>query len=117
MAKRKSARPAKAPEPKTLVQQLYDEGLAQRRALVHPCPDEEMNEGLEALFSITTNMANPSSQNAADLHQKMEILCNRLREDLNTEHRGEVLNYLLADSIRNDLMLVWPPNQRPPSGS
>lgn len=117
MTQRKSTQHTKAPEPKTLVQLLYDESLAQRRALVRPCPDEEMNEGLEALSFIATNMANAPSQNTADLHRKMEVLCCRLRENLNPEYQGEFLNYLLADSIRNDLTLIWHPNQQPLSGS
>jgi RecB family exonuclease len=106
MAKRKPARPAKRPDRRTLVHRLYQDILKQRSALTHPCPDKEMNAGLELLASLTTSIANAPAETATDVRLKVEVLCARLREHLHPENEGELLDYLLADSIRDDLLMV-----------
>lgn len=106
MAKRKPARRTKRPNQMTLVQRLYRDAQIQRRALTRPCPDKEMNAGLELLFTLTASIASAPSETAHDLRLKIEVLCARLREHLQPEHEGELLDYLLADSIRDDLAMA-----------
>jgi hypothetical protein len=110
MVKRKKTRPAKNPQRETLVQSLYQDTQKQRRAMISPLPDEEMNEGLEQLSALVTNIASAPAETTTDIRLKMEILCARLREHLHPEISGEVLDYLLAESIRDDLdVMAIPP--------
>lgn len=103
MAKRK---PTPTKKTETLVQRLYRDVLNQRRALIHPLPDDEMNEGLARLSAITADLANAPAETISDLQLKIGVLCSRLRETLNPEFSGELLDYLLADSIRDDLTIT-----------
>ncbi len=90
----------------TLVVECYREVTSLSRASLDPTSDRRMNRLQEALYEATAVLAAAPSIDIADVQAKLAILCARLREHLLPEHRGELLTYLLAESVREDLRLL-----------
>jgi hypothetical protein len=90
----------------TLVAERYREVTSLSRASLDPTSDRRMNRLQGALYEATAALAAAPSIAAPDMKSKLTILCARLRENLHPEHRGELLTYLLAESLREDLRLL-----------
>lgn len=90
----------------TLVADRYREVTSLWRASLDPTSDRRMNRLQGALYEATAVLAAAPSIDTPDVQAKLTILCARLREHLHPEHRGELLSYLLAESIREDLRLL-----------
>jgi len=65
-----------------------------------------MAESLDALAMATMQLAEAPATSIAEASAKLTILCARLREDLHPEVRGELITYLLAESIREDCCVL-----------
>ena len=91
----------------SLVAQLCGEVSALSRRAVGPAPDRVMNRLLDDHYDATAHLAGAPSASAADVQAKLTILCGRLRENLHSGHRGELLTYLLAEAIREDCRLLF----------
>jgi hypothetical protein len=68
--------------------------------------DKEMDEVCEALLSSSAHLVNAPACDAFEIDLKLAMLCRRLRDQLDPEDRAAVINALLAESIRDDLLLV-----------
>jgi hypothetical protein len=88
--------------PETLVARLYAEAMRLTVSIAFPTSDGRMNALLDELFAVTTKLAQVPAQDANDLSLKLSVLCQRLREDIAPENRGDVLTVLLAEAIRGD---------------
>lgn len=89
-----------------LVLRLVSEIGALMRRANQPLSDEEMDEVCERLLSSSAHLVNAPASDARDIDLKIAILCRRLRDQLDPEDQGAVVNALLAESIRDDLMLI-----------
>ena len=89
----------------TLVARLHAEAVRLTVSIASPTTDEHMNALLDELFVVTTRLAQAPAQETHDLSLKLDLLCRRLREDVAPENRGDVLTYLLAEAIRDDVAL------------
>jgi hypothetical protein len=65
-----------------------------------------MARRLDLLAAATMQLAEAPATSLVGIGAKLTILCARLREDLHPEVRGELLTYLLAESIREDSRLL-----------
>ena len=74
--------------------------------LGEPLSDKEFEGVSDALFASSTHLANVSAVNFQDLDLKLAILCRRLRDQIDPEDRTAVLNSLIAESIRDDLLII-----------
>lgn len=90
----------------TLVAECYREVTSLSRESIASTSDQRMNRLQESLYEATAALAAAPSIATADLQSKLAILCSRLRENLHPAHRGELLTYLLAESIREDLRIL-----------
>lgn len=86
--------------------QCADEVTALSRAMLTPTTDRRMNQLVDGLYEAGIRLSGAPSVSGADIRAKITILCSRLREQLHPEHRGELLSYLLAESLREDLRLL-----------
>jgi hypothetical protein len=86
----------------TLVEQLYREVTALSRAVRRPASDRRKNEQLDELADATLLLAQAPALNFAEVVAKLTVLCSRLREELHPEIRGELIDYLLAESVLED---------------
>ena len=91
--------------PKTLVARLHVEAGRLAVAIASPATDERMNTLLDELLSVTAKLAQAPACDAKDISLKLDVLCRRLREDVAPEYRGDVLTYLLAEAIRDEVAL------------
>ncbi len=89
-----------------LVADCYREVTSLSRASLDPTSDRRMNRLQAALYAAPAALAAAPSIASADMDKKLAVLCARLRENLHPEHRGELLTYLLAESVREDLRLL-----------
>ncbi len=90
------------PSPESLVARLHAEAMRLAVSIASPTSDERMNALLDELFVVTTRLAQAPARDAKDLSLKLDVVCRRLREDVASENRGDVLTYLLAEAIRGD---------------
>jgi len=71
-----------------------------------PQPDDAAMELQSELVDATFGLAQAPATAMAGVQFKMAILCQRLREDLHVDCVGEVLTYLLAESVREDCRVM-----------
>ena len=90
----------------SLIQTLYTEVTAASLATRSLASERAMAERLDALAMATMQLAEAPATNLAEAGAKLTILCARLREDLHPEVRGELITYLLAESIREDCRVL-----------
>ena len=64
------------------------------------------SQQLDELAGATALLAGAPALAMAEVVAKLTILCRRLREDLHPEVRGELITYLLAESVRDDCRLL-----------
>jgi hypothetical protein len=88
--------------PETLVARLHAEASRLVVSIASPASDERMGTLLDELFVVITRLAQAPARDAKDLSMKLDVLCRRLREDVDPENRGDVLTYLLTEAIRGD---------------
>lgn len=105
-ASRKAARRSQRDRDVTLVAAYYRDVTSLSRASRDPTSDRRMNRLQAALYESIAVLVAAPSVNALDVQAKLTILCVRLREHLHPDHLGELLTYLLADSLREDLRLL-----------
>lgn len=86
----------------TLIARLCRQIKDLSRATARPAPDAEMLRRVGDLYSAVTRLAQAPATDPAELLLKIEVLCRRLREDLDPLDRGSALTHLLAASIRDD---------------
>lgn len=67
-----------------------------------------MDEVCEGLPSSSARLINALALDSQDIELDLAILCRRLRDQLDPEDYGAVVNILLAESIRDDLLLMAP---------
>ena len=91
----------------SVVIQCYGEVTRLSRTMLAPASDRRMNRLVDDLYDAGIRLAGAPSVHGSDLRAKITILCSRLREHLHPEHRGKLLNYMLAESLREDLRLLW----------
>ena len=89
----------------SLVGQLYGEITALMRAVTSPTSDRRMNQLCDELIQATSGLVHAASADPRDISDKLTILCSRLRENLHPADGGELITYLLAESIREDFRL------------
>lgn len=99
MAKRKQ-------KPVGLVKRIVNEIAMLTRRANQSLSDREMDEVCERLLSSSAQLVDAPASDAQDINLKLAILCRRLRDQLDPEDWGAIVNALLAESIRDDLMLV-----------
>jgi hypothetical protein len=87
----------------TLVRDLAREIEVLERKIAYPASDQTMNRRVEALFAATASLAQAPAATTGDRGRKLDVLCQRLREFLDPDDRGDVLTALLAESIGDDL--------------
>lgn len=102
-ARRRAARARTGP---SLVRRLHAEVTGLLGMASSPVADRRMTQLQGELFGATARLAAAPSASAADIDAKLVILCARLREFLHPDQRGELLTYLLAESIREDHRLL-----------
>ena len=103
--------PDNDPPRDTLVARLHAEATRLAVSIASTASDDQMNALLDELFVMTTRLAQAPARDAKDLSLKLAVLCRRLREDVAPENRGDVLTYLLAEAIRDDVVLRdFPPS-------
>ena len=90
----------------TLVAECYRQVASLSRTILDPTSDRRMNGLTDALYEATSALAAAPSVANSDVQAKLTVLCARLRENLHPGHRGELLTYLLAESIRDDCRLL-----------
>ncbi len=90
----------------SLIETLYTEVTAASLAARFPASERAMAERLDALAMATMQLAEAPATTIAEAGAKLAILCARLREDLHPEVRGELISYLLAESIREDCRVL-----------
>nr|WP_281719412.1 hypothetical protein [Nitrosomonas nitrosa] len=90
----------------SLIDTLYREVTALARATRLPTSERAMAAQLDALADATMHLAGAPATNLAEVGAKLIILCARLREDLHPEIGGELITYLLAESIREDCRVL-----------
>lgn len=105
-ASRKGVKRSRRDGDATLVADCYRKVTLLSRASLDPTSDRRMNRLQAELYEATAVLAAAPSINAADVQAKLTILCARVREHLHPERRGELLTYLLAESVREDLRLL-----------
>lgn len=105
-ASRKAARRSTRDGDATLVAECYREVTSLARASLNPTSDRRMNLLQAELYDATAVLAAAPSIDTTDVQAKLTILCARLREHLHPGHRGELLTYLLAESVREDIRLL-----------
>ena len=77
------------------------------------CPDGAMNCHLDELAEMTRCLSQAPARTLAELEIKLAVLCSRLRDEVRPEIRGEVITWMLAESIRHDCRLIAPARSRP----
>ncbi len=90
----------------TLVEELYRRVTALSRAVRTPTSDLLMNQQIDDLADATLLLAEAPAVTIAETAAKLVVLCSRLREDLHPEVRGELITYLLAESVLEDCRLL-----------
>ncbi|MGE0652685.1 MAG: hypothetical protein AB7P12_13185 [Alphaproteobacteria bacterium] len=91
-----------------LIAQLHAEIVKIWRLMALTAGDDEMNRRLDELAEMTRCLAQAPARTLYELEIKISVLCARLREEMRPEVRGEVLTWMLADSIRHDCHLIAP---------
>ena len=106
IASRKQAKGSIRGGDATLVAVCYRQVASLSRTILDPTSDRRMNRLQDALFEATATLAAAPSVATSDVQAKLTVLCARLRENLRPDHLGELLTYLLAESIRDDCRLL-----------
>lgn len=101
--------------PEPLIPQLHERIVEGWRLIAIPAADDEMHRRLDEVAELTRCLAQAPARTLCELELKLAVLCTRLREDMRPEIRGEVLSWMLAESIRHDCYLIAP--ARRPVGS
>jgi hypothetical protein len=91
-----------------LIAQLHAEIVKIWRLMALTAGDDETNRRLDELAEMTRCLAQAPARTLCELEIKISVLCARLREEKHPEVRGEVLTWMLADSIRHDCHLIAP---------
>lgn len=105
-ASRRQAKGSERDGDATLVAECYRQVASLSRAILDPTSDRRMNRLQDALYGATAKLAAAPSVANSDVQAKLTVLCARLRENLHPDHRGDLLSYLLAESIRDDCRLL-----------
>jgi hypothetical protein len=71
-----------------------------------PQPDDAAMALRAELADSTLGLIQAPAVALAGIQLKLAILCQRLREDLHPDVQGELLSYLLAESIREDCRVM-----------
>ena len=90
----------------TLVDELYRQVTALSRALRLPASDRLKARQLDDLAEATLLLAGAPALTIGEAVAKLIVLCSRLREDLHPEVRGELIAYLLAESVLEDCRIL-----------
>ena len=90
----------------TLVEELYRRVTALSRAIRMPASDRRKNRQLDDLAEATLLLAGAPALTMSEVVAKLIVLCGRLREDLHPEIRGELIDYLLAESVLEDCRVL-----------
>jgi len=109
MRKRRSARPkglATAAAADDLVVDRYRAITRLLSITALPQPDDAAMALQSELVDATFGLAQAPATAMTGVQLKMAILCQRLREDLHVDCVGEILTYLLAESIREDCRIM-----------
>jgi hypothetical protein len=103
----------------TLVDDLSRQVTALSRDVREPAPERQKTRQINELSEATLLLAGAPALSIDEVAAKLAILCGRLREDLHPEVQGELVTYLLAESIREDCRILSccdggarPPNRR-----
>jgi hypothetical protein len=91
-----------------LIAQLHQRIIESWRLIALPADDAQMNHHLDELAEMTRSLAQAPARTLGELEIKLSVLCARLREDLRPDIRGEVLTWMLAESLRHDCYLIAP---------
>lgn len=97
-----------------LVEELYREVTALSRAVRMPASDLRKNQQLDELAEATVSLTQAPALSLAEVVAKLTVLCSRLREDLHPETRGELIDYLLAESVLEDCRVLATAEDRHP---
>lgn len=89
-----------------VVPKIIERIAVYRHRLHDPLPDQVFDEVSDALFTSSVHLANVSASSLQDIDLKLAVLCSRLRDQIDPEDRTAVLNALLAESIRDDLLTI-----------
>jgi len=73
-----------------------------------PASDADMHRRLDELAEFTRCLAQAPARTLTELEMKISVLCARLRESIRPESRGDVLTWMLAESLRHDCYLIAP---------
>jgi hypothetical protein len=57
---------------------------------------------------MTRCLAQVPARTLGEIEAKLAVLCARLHEDMNPDIRGEVITWMLAESVRHDCCLITP---------
>jgi len=90
----------------TLVEELCRRVTALSRAVRMPTSDRRKNRQLDELAEATLLLAGAPALTFGEVAAKLIVLCGRLREDLHPEIRGELIDYLLAESAMEDCRIL-----------
>jgi hypothetical protein len=85
------------------ISSFYEEFMRLAEDIAEPCADAEMNRRLNAYADTAVRIAQLPAVSGRDLRLTASALSRRLRENLSVDYQGEVIDYLLAESIRADL--------------
>ena len=90
----------------TLVEELYRRVTALSRAVRMPAADRRKNRQVDDLAEATLLLAGVPALIFSEVGAKLTVLCSRLRETLHPEIRGELIDYLLAESALEDCRIL-----------
>ena len=91
-----------------LIAHLHASIIESWRLIALPAADGDMNRHLDELAEMTRCLAQAPARTLGELEVKIAVLCARLREDIRPESRGEVITWMLAESLRHDCYLISP---------
>jgi hypothetical protein len=91
---------------KSLIEQIYERVMLLEAMSAESCPEQDMGKRLDDLFSAATMLSQAPAGSIGDVALKLDVLCRRMRESTSPEHSGEVLTYMLAESIRSDCCVL-----------
>jgi len=87
------------PTPNPDLQTLMNKLVRIEREVARPQSDEQMNALLDERLETTERLAAARATSIDDLVLKLEVLCDRLHEDLAPHDRGGHLTACLAKAI------------------
>ncbi|MFT5540440.1 MAG: hypothetical protein ACI82H_001971 [Alphaproteobacteria bacterium] len=91
-----------------LIAQLHARIIESWRLIALQADDAQLNHHLIELAEMTRCLAQAPARTLGELEVKLSVLCARLREDLRPDVRGEVVTWMLAESLRHDCYLIAP---------